>query len=62
MYNGTHDEDLENPVPVCKYPYLLCLILLLLFKDVSEVNELLHGFDLPAEMFKVHATSPAVSL
>lgn len=47
---------------MCYRPYLLRLILLLLFKDVSEVNELLHGFYLPAEMLEVHATRPAVSL
>lgn len=46
----------------CCCPHLLGLILLFLFEDVSEVNELLHGFYLPAEMLKVHATSPAVSL
>lgn len=41
---------------------LLRLVLLFLLQDVGEVNELLHGFHLPAEVLEVHAAGPAVSL
>lgn len=41
---------------------LLRLILFLLFEDIGEIDELLHGLHLPAEVLEVHAAGPAVSL
>lgn len=42
--------------------YLLSLVLLLLFENVSEVDEFLHGLHLSAQVLQVHATRPAVGL
>lgn len=54
-------------LPACFAPswlicYLLRLILLLLFEELSEIDELLHGLHLPAQVLQVHATGPAVRL
>lgn len=40
--------------------YLLCLILLLLFEKVSEIDEFLHGLHLSAQVLQIHATGPTV--
>lgn len=53
---------LKKNVHVFRVSYLLSLILLFLFEDVCKIYELLHGFNLPAQVFQVHATGPAVSL
>lgn len=42
--------------------YLLRLIFLLLFEEISEIDELLHGLHLPAQVLQIHATGPAVRL
>ncbi len=42
--------------------YLLSFILLFLFENVCEVDELLHGFHLSAQVLQVHATCPTVRL
>lgn len=56
----TDEEPVPQHVPYtlssssdmcCPNHYLLRLILLLLFEDVGEVYELLHGLYLPAEVF-----------
>lgn len=54
-------------LPACFSPswlicYLLCLIFLLLFEEISEIDELLHGLHLPAQVLQIHATGPAVRL
>ena len=42
--------------------YLLSLVFLLLFQDVGQVDEFLHGLHLPAQVLQVHPTGPAVRL
>lgn len=42
--------------------YLLSLIFFLLFEEVSEIDELLHGLHLSAQVLQIHATGPAVGL
>lgn len=52
-----------NATKVCQLSsYLLSLVFLLLFKEVGEVDQLLHGLHLPAQVLQVHATGPAVGL
>lgn len=42
--------------------YLLCLIFFLLFEEVGEIDEFLHGLHLSAQVLQIHATGPAVRL
>ena len=44
------------------FTHLLCLILLLLLEDVSQVDELLHGLDLAVQVLQIHPTGTAVGL
>lgn len=42
--------------------YLLRLIFFLLFEEVGEIDEFLHGLHLSAQVLQIHATGPAVRL
>ena len=45
-----------------RVPYLLCFILLLLFENVSQVNELFHSLNLPIKVLQIHPTCTAIGL
>lgn len=42
--------------------YLLCLVFFLLFEEVGEIDEFLHGLHLSAQVLQIHAASSAVGL